>query len=284
MITTREKQNIAVKLQEYVEQKGSQNKAANSLNGVSSATVSQIRNNKWDLINDEMWRNIASQIGYSKESWVIVETQNFKKMTHVFSDAKQNSLVFGVIGETSCGKTQPAKTYSKHNENAYHLKCDDFWTRRFFLSQLIKEMGIYSTSLSIPDMMYDIITEVQKKDNPLIIIDEADKLSDQLLLFFITLYNNLEDKCGIIIMATPYLRDRIVKGAKKNKKGFREVYSRIGKKFIELKDIGSVDVSSICQANGIEDKSIIKDIWNNCEGDLRRVKRLIHAAKLSTRN
>ena len=37
-----EKQQIAARLKDYCAQKGSQNKAANSMNGVSAATVSKV--------------------------------------------------------------------------------------------------------------------------------------------------------------------------------------------------------------------------------------------------
>ena len=43
------------------------------------------------------------------------------------------------------------------------------------------------------------------------VLDEADKLSDQVLYFFISLYNKLEDRVGIILCATDYLEKRIKK-------------------------------------------------------------------------
>ena len=54
-----EKQQIAARLKDYCVQKGSQNKAANSMNGVSSATISKVLSGDWDTISDEMWRTIA---------------------------------------------------------------------------------------------------------------------------------------------------------------------------------------------------------------------------------
>ena len=59
---TTEKEQIRSKLAEFCAIKGGQNKAANSMRGVSAATLSQVLNNNWELISDEMWRTIASQI------------------------------------------------------------------------------------------------------------------------------------------------------------------------------------------------------------------------------
>lgn len=68
---TIEKEQIRTKLAEFCEIKGGQNKAANSMRGVSPATISQVLNNNWDLISEEMWRTIASQIGYDPRAWVV---------------------------------------------------------------------------------------------------------------------------------------------------------------------------------------------------------------------
>lgn len=61
-MTTKEKDSIRVKLAEYVGRYPSQNRAAASLNGISAPTLSAILNGKWELISDDMWRNIMSQI------------------------------------------------------------------------------------------------------------------------------------------------------------------------------------------------------------------------------
>jgi hypothetical protein len=98
MITTVEKEKIKDCLQAYCEQKGSQNKAANSLNGVSGATISKVLSGDWELINEVMWRSIAAQTGYRSKSWTVVETSNFKDLMQIFSDAQENALVMAVTG------------------------------------------------------------------------------------------------------------------------------------------------------------------------------------------
>ena len=65
MITETNKTQIQERLSDYAERFGSQNKAANSLRGVSAATVSQVINANWELVSDEMWRNIGTQVGWS---------------------------------------------------------------------------------------------------------------------------------------------------------------------------------------------------------------------------
>ena len=97
-----EKQAIAERLQAYVASKESQNKAAKTLKGVSPATVSQVLNGNWELISEDMWRTIATQIGYDARKWVVVETEGYDSMYEVLSDAQENALVFAVIGDAGC--------------------------------------------------------------------------------------------------------------------------------------------------------------------------------------
>ncbi|MBN2668779.1 MAG: ATP-binding protein [Bacteroidales bacterium] len=274
-----QKQQIAEKLQEYAQRYASQNKAANSLKGVSSATVSQVLNGNWSLIKDEMWRNIATQIGFNENQWQVVETRDFKALTHILTDAQYNSMVFGVIGDAGTGKSFCAKHYVQNHKRAYLLSCNEYWNRKYFLAELLRQMGEDHSGLTVAEMMMEVVSKLKKQEQPIIIMDEADKLTDQVLYFFITLYNQLEDHCGIALLATDHLAKRVKKGLRLNKKGYKEIYSRIGRKFIELPGIGSTDVSQICRANGINENKTIKDIFQDSERDLRRVKRKIHATK-----
>jgi len=149
-----------------------------------------------------------------------------------------------------------------------------------FLSELLAAMGRDATGLNVSELMHEVVRQLKMQDRPVLIIDEADKLSDQVLYFFITLYNELEDRCGIVLIATDHLAKRIRRGLKLNKKGYKEIYSRIARRFIELQGLGSVDITMICQANGVTDRKQIKEVIDDAEGDLRRVKRKIHALKI----
>lgn len=275
-----QKQQITESLRQFCQQKGSQNKASNALNGVSSATISQILNGKNELIADEMWRNIESQLKTTTPTeWVNVETRDFQLLKHLFTDAKRYANVFAVVGDAGSGKTKAIELYASNNSNVFTLSCSEFWNKKYFLQELLQSMGRDYSGLTVAEMMQEAINQILKKETPVIILDEADKLTDQVLYFFITLYNKLEDRCGIVLCATDHLEKRIKRGLKINKKGYKEIYSRIGRKFIELKGVGFTDVTQVCLANGIEDKNQIKQVWDDCESDLRRVKRKIHALK-----
>lgn len=279
-----EKEAIREQLEVFVAQKGSANKAA-AIIGVSAGTISQIRNNNWGLIRDEMWRSVAAAIRQSSgesnaiKSWNIVETNIFKKLTTVFADAQDESLVMAVCAEAGSGKSVAAKCYAEQNQNVFVISCSEYWNRKIFLQELLRSLGHNADGDTVGEMVNQVVWVLKRSENPLVIVDEADKLSDQVLYFFITLYNKLEDHCGIVLMATDYLKKKIVRGIRLNKKGYKEIFSRIGHRFVELDKPTSEDVKEVCRANGISEAKEINGIVSDSDSDLRRVRRKVFSLK-----
>lgn len=274
------KEEIVAQLRSYVERKGSQKKAANSLDGVSSATINKMLNGTdWESISEEMWRSVAQQTRTKSEGWQLADTSVHREMTMLLTRAQQDALVAGVVGAAGSGKTETCREYADEHRNVYHITCGEHWNRRTFVSKVLKSMGANVAGYTINDMMEEVVDALSRADNPLLILDEADKLSDQVLYFFITLYNQLEGRCGIVLCGTQYLKARIARGVRLGKKGFEEILSRLGRRFFELAEIGEEDVALVCVANGIESDAKIRKITKESESDLRRVKRSVWAAK-----
>lgn len=274
-----DKIQIVEALEKMITLKGSANKVAVEMPGVSPATISQMRNHNWDNIAEEMWRKVAAYTGVSSNSWNYAPTRNSSELLQFFQDSQNHSLVMAITGKAGSGKSETAKKYESENKNVFLLSCNEYWDKRWFLRELLAKMGKDHAGLTLPEMMYKTVQLLKSQEKPIIIMDEADKLADNVLLFFITLYNELENHCGIVLMATQYLEKRVKRGAAMEKKGYREIYSRVGLRFIELESTSYSDVESVCKANGIDDASTIRTISKDCDGDLRRVRRLIFANK-----
>lgn len=283
-MTQQDKVKIVEDLDRYITQKGSQNKVATEMNNVSAATLSQMRNHNWENIADEMWRKVAAFLGYGTNEWKFARTSNSTTLLQLFSESQNFALVMAVTAAAGSGKTESAKQYENDNKNVYRLSCNEYWDKKWFLRELLQKMGKNSDGMRLPEMMHKAVNSLKSTSNPLIILDEADKLADDVLLFFITLYNELEDHAGIILMATPFLEKRIRRGIASQKKGYREIYSRVGLRFIELEPTSYSDVRNVCEANGVNSDQIIKAISKDCDGDIRRLKRLVFATKRSKEN
>ncbi len=273
------KKQIVNALKSYCERYGSQNKASISLVDVSSATISQMINENWGAIRDEMWRSVASQIGLKLKDWEQVDTVDHKMLTSILKDAKEDSLVMAVCGNAGAGKSFTIEHFRNCNKNVFALKCNSFWNKKTFLSEILKEMGIEYRGLTECEMMQQVTSGISKLENPLLIFDEADKLSDASLYLFISMYNVIEDECGIILCATPHLEKSLIHGVDLNKKGYNEIWSRIGRKCIHLKGVTAADIVAVCESNGIVDQKSIEAVISEADSDLRRVKRKIYAIK-----
>lgn len=273
------KTQIQQALAAYCRQAGSQQKAARTLRGVSGATISQILNGRHEAVTEQMWRSIAAQIGHDSDAWAMVETRPYLRLTGILDDARCNSLVLGVTGDAGCGKTAAVRVYAAAHPHVIRLCCSEYWNRRKFLAELSRGTGVACTGATLAEMMDDVIHHLLRLEKPLIVLDEADKLTDQVLGFFITLYNALEGKCGVVLCATDFLEKRIRRGVTLNKKGYREIFSRLGRRLIPLQVVNADDVAAVCAANGVDDPARIGRIADDCEHDLRRVKRLIHALR-----
>ena len=261
-------------LQEFCSGFESQTKASKALTDVSSATISQVLNDKWELIADRMWIRIGKQIGFDTDGWKVVPTQNYKIIRGILADAKGLSRVHAITGGAGWGKDAAIKDFAAEYDNVYPLNCAEYFNKKYFMMELLKSMG-KSMDGTVPMMVERAVRHINDTPRPLVILNEVDKLKDEAFYFIITFYNLCEDKCGIVALATDQLEKRISRGLFLNKKGYQEIFSRFGRRFIELKKPSKTDVTAICTANGVTDPVTITEIFNSCEGDLRRAKKLI---------
>lgn len=286
-LTVKNKDAIRDALMAYCENYPTRNRASESLQGVSAATVSQILNSKYDNISDDMFTRIASQIGYSFENWTLTESDNFRMATYVFSDSQLYKNVTWLVGDAGCGKTTAAIEFRRTHKNVFYILCSEDMKRSDFVREIAKQVGAPTDGTNLRDMLEYALGMISFLNNPLLIFDEGDKLTDCVLNYFISIYNRLEGRAGIVFMSTDYIKRRMENGLRYNKKGYKEINSRIGRKFFDLNTTTQNDIYAICKANGIANEAEIKRILKDAsvtDNDLRRVKRKVHAQKRSAEN
>lgn len=281
-LSNSEKTIIREALAGYVTKFPSQNKAASSLNGTSAGTISSILNGKWDNISDDMFRSIAAQIGTTQTGWQIVETGAFQEINFALNDAQASKNVTWVVGEAGCGKTSTARTYTEEHREVFYILCSEDMKKGDFVREIARRVGIKTEGHNIRELWGLILDDVVQMSSPLLIFDEADKLTEPVFHYFISLYNKLEDKAGVVFLSTDYICKRFERGLHFQKPGYKELFSRIGRKFFELEPTTAHDVHAICRANGVTDLVMIDKIVMEAaeyEFDLRRVKKTIHREK-----
>lgn len=247
---------------------------------VAAGTIHNVKDGEWEKISDKMLRKLAAGLDVHTEDWMPAKTQAFNMLNHLLWDAKYHQNVYGVICQAGGGKSYTSRLFARSSAEVYRVECADFMNKKIFLSELLVSMGRNPSGCSVYEMLKEIEAEILKKVLPIIILDEVDKLRDEVLYFFITLYNKLEGHCGIVLLSTNHIQRRIAYGLSKNKKGYQEIFSRLNRKFVTLPNLGGEDIRKVCEANGVTEDQDIKRIIGDSDTDLRRVKTLVHVKKV----
>lgn len=281
-LTTEMKEQVRSALISYRSNYPTLNRAAESLQGVSSATVSQLCNGKYELISDEMFVRIATQIGFAFDSWNLHEGKTFKEITFTLSDAQAYKNVTWIVGDAGCGKTTAAIEYRRTHRNVFYILCSEDMRRSDFVREIAKQVGAPTDSTNLRDILENAISMISFLSAPLLVFDEGDKLTDSVFNYFISIYNRLEGHAGIVFLSTDYIKRRMDAGLRYNKKGYKEINSRIGRRFFDVSPTEENDIYAICQANNLTDHADIEEVLKDAkrsDNDLRRVKRCIHRQK-----
>lgn len=277
MMDNKKKEQIVLELVKLA-QKESQAKVALRA-GISSATMSQMVNGKWNLIRDEMWRKVVNTL-HLNINWNFAPITNAFQLQQYLKAAQERSMSVAISYHAGSGKSFTYQKYARENDEVIYIECKNYWSKKTYMEELCIAAGL-SAEGRVIDLIQRIIDHVRGMSQPLIIIDQADKLKDSSLDLFMDFYNELDGVCGIVLSGVPAFKKRILRGCQLDKIGYKELYSRIGSRFIGLSPVKEKDVELICKANGLDDELEISSIYNDSISDdfktvdLRRVRRNI---------
>ena len=238
---------------------------------VSTATISQMINGNWENISDEMWSRVKVSLGIDP-NWVTVETANFGLIHSILNHAQEQSVSMAISDAAGLGKTEAYKAYDRQGTNVIYIQCKNSWSKKSYMRNLLIAAGLEGLGTT-EQLIERFINHLKGLTHPLVIIDQFDKLKDPQIDLFMDFYNDLNGHAGFIISGVKALEKRVLNGFNRDKIGYAELYSRIGRRFIKLDAINLNDVKAIAVANGITDQDDILYIYQNSDNDLRRVKR-----------
>ena len=271
------KTEIRNRLAKYCQRYPSNNMASASLKNISAATISNILNGKWNQISDEMWRRLESQL-VRNEGWQIFSTRAYQDVTLYLDYCQEHSSVMWVAAPAGIGKSTAASSYTALNRNVYRLTCSPDMTRSDFVHELAGQIGVRTKGMTLRESFQEILRILVTLERPLLIFDEADKLADSVMYYFISIYNALEGRCGIVFMSTAAIKKRISNGVLRDKKGYDEIESRICRRYVELTPVSAAEIEQICLVNNLQDPAAIKRVKDDVRAygnDLRRVKQSV---------
>jgi hypothetical protein len=265
VITEFEKNEVIDLINEAANLLGSHSAVATKC-GISPATISLMVKNEYTTKGEDMWLKVAAALGWRPKGWKIADTTNTKAVSQVLTSAQNQSMFIRISEKAGSGKSTAINNYCAKNNNCYRITCRD-WSKREFLLKLCRSLGItiqggYQSQDMILEQVINFFTT--RKGKPLLIIDQANSLKPSVLGFLIHLFNECEDKLGVVICGTEHLRIDFERGVKYSRKGYDELDSRFGRSFITLVGNTITDVRKICEANGIADRAVQDKIFKDC--------------------
>jgi DNA transposition AAA+ family ATPase len=248
--------------------------------GVSSATLSNLEYERWDMIKDATLAKIHRVV--RPTNWAIVSTSNFEIIQTMCGDAQFNNKMLGLIGYTGAGKTTALKDYYHNQKKVYYMVGKKSMRPKRFFATLLRQMGV-SYMGTIGDMIERIALEFNKQPDSLLIIDEAGKLDQTMFMYLHDLRDETIDTTGILLAGVEYFKTNLEKAVEKQKQGMPEFMGRITA-WQELDPPSKNEAKAICIANGISDEKLVKELVNikdyrQLSNQIINAKMIIHQSK-----
>lgn len=193
------------------------------------------------------------------EVFNIIQTSNFSTVQRICNDAQITHKLTAIIGYTGAGKSTALEHYADTGSNVFYVQCKNSMNRKQFLQAVLKALGLNYFG-TVYDMVENIAKELNAKHDPLLIIDEAGKLSMNLILDLHDLRNSTMGKAAIVLAGCEYFQTNIEKQAGNQKQGYPEFYSRVIN-WHKLSKPTTSEIKAICEHNGISDATKIKSLY-----------------------
>ena len=234
-------------------------------NTFGTKAIQAILDGNSDHLSDEVWYNVKNVVCKNTTDGLL-QTADCQKQIKIYNHARSNQLMMGITADTGMGKTFVSQAIALV-ENTFLVEVDLSTTPRAFINNLLRDMGIWFDG-SLADKLDRIAKEINKLNEPLLIIDEAGKISDSLMLCLHTLRDRTKDRCGIVLIGMPELKNRLIWGKEKGKKGYAEFFRRVNH-WEELKGLQDKEIAMVLERSGVTDPDTQKE-FRKCKqfGDL----------------
>jgi hypothetical protein len=251
-----EKSEIKKIVNQYCREKGISKADLSVKLGISDAMLSHLEHERWDKLSNgtslHIW-NFCTR--YMAED--LFPTADFISTAKICDKARKHHFMIGLVADTGMGKTTAIGAYSRR-KNVFYVCYDKTMNPRQFFASLLREMA-YPFEGNLNEMINRTANELNRLESPLLIIDEAGKLNQTMILYLHVLRDRIAGNCGVILAGMPYFKDNMLRMASKEKEGYAEFLRRINlwHTFVGLQP---KEIEDICTKNGISDPARVKEL------------------------
>ncbi len=246
-------------ISQLIDFKGHSQNEISVICGVSSATITNIVSENTDKVSDTMLAKVNNELNRLLiKDWSVINTYNFTSIESACNEARTRKRMIGVVGFTGAGKTIGLKYYNASQRETYFVTCRKSMRAKQFFKSILKSLGVKFDG-SLHDIIERIADKLSEKQNPLLIIDEAGKLSKNCLMYLHDLRELTINNTGIVLAGVDYFKMNLTRFVERQKEGMEEFYDRIGK-WIRLSRPTHKEIKAICKANMITNSSDINTL------------------------
>lgn len=251
-----EKAEIKKAVNDYCKERGLSKSSFAFKCGISDATITALMKDRWETLSKEMCLRIWNFMNCDKFNDLYQNT-DFVSTIKACDMARKYRFMVGVTADTGMGKTTALRTYARQ-KNVFYVSYDKTMNASQFFVSLLRELALPFTS-TLNDMMTFAVDKLNRLETPLLIIDEAGKLTHAMILYLQVLRDRTCGNCGIVLAGMPYFKANLQKNAAREKEGYAEFLRRINiwHSFVGLQP---KEVEEVCSLHGITDKDKIREL------------------------
>jgi len=260
--------------------------------GVSDSIISRLKKGeRGSLISDAKILNagIELEITLSNQNWKTVETDVLLQIVEEGTFCKNFSTLRVMSDDCGIGKSHSGRYLCKTTANSFYVPCKRAKTRRQFIRALAKSIGLEcsGTDYAIAERIIAILNSIPK---PLIVLDDLGYVNNDSIMQVLDFIDATENACGWYVIGDDSLEERMERGIRGKKTGFRALFSRLNKRYSRAVPVERTQriafykklISDVIKANAPEGANIAQ-LVNQCLksdsgeliGDIRRAKSLL---------
>ena len=258
------KEQLRIYIENLIQRGSSQSELARRAD-VSVSSLSRFRTGSYGANDDVLAEKLASGLHFYENSRVVVESvTSYRQVKTAFVTARTKRKWFCISSRSGSGKTQSLiDLYNISADSAtIYVKCRK-WSSHKFLTKLAMAMGEKVNRYMDNDELLDICAAHMNRladKNPILLIDDAGKLTHSAMNMLIPLYDDTLGRMGCIVAGTETL-ERNIKRYVGRIEGYDEIDGRFGRNYISLLGATKKDVIAICMANGVSNQEDAEIIW-----------------------
>lgn len=203
-------------------------------------TFTFIANNKEGNIPDKWFVQLADHVGfaYTKTYWETIPTRQFKEVIFALNECRDKQKSIMLIGDTGSGKTKATDVFVNKNPlHTYRITISSLHRLQDIVYELMDKVGVDISSLknkhahTSPHLrlvcIVDKLIEIKRAGgNPILIFDECENMEGPTLKMIKALYDAIYEHCGIALIGTSQLTNKLLRMRAKNRDAIPQLFRR----------------------------------------------------------